>query len=133
MTPSTAAQTVARQVLPEETDNPLNTVLDLVESAVRSAMDLGLEAPLRARMARLLPAPLPAPSDRLSGRESECASKNPAGAVEPPDASEELALVAYQKRFGKFRMTELEYEGWKIIRSFLDEQLDAAKQGRAKA
>lgn len=131
---SSTAVTAQHRALPAEADDPLNTVLDLVESAVRSALDLGLEAPLRVRMARLLPLPVAAPSGRLAERESEGATKTPDGAVMTPDDELKLQIfVGDLKRIAKLKMTEHAHDAAKRVRVWAEQQLDAAKQGRAKA
>jgi len=122
---SSPAATSQNRALPTEADDPLNTVLDLVESAVRSALDLGLEAPLRVRMARLLP--LPAPSD------SRSASRPEGAALTPDDELKLQILVGDLKRIAKLKMTEHAHDAAKRVRGWAEQQLDAAKQGRAKA
>lgn len=122
---SSSASTVQNRTLPAEADDPLNTVLDLVESAVRSALDLDLEAPLRVRMARLLP--LPAPSDTRS------ASRPEGAALTPDDELKLQILVGDLKRIAKLKMTEHAHDAAKRVRGWAEQQLDAAKQGRAKA
>ena len=53
MTSATLAR--APRVLPAETDDPREALLDLFEGQVRTLLAHGLEAQMRARMARLLP------------------------------------------------------------------------------
>lgn len=126
MTAMTPAVQRAGSAHEAERDDPLNGVLDLVESAIRTALDLGLEPQLRTRMARLLPAPVAPPDTRSASR--------PGGeALTPDDELKLQILVGDLKRIAKLKMTAHAHGAAERVRVWAEQQLEAAKQGRATA
>ena len=102
MIPSTAHHPAE----PAEREDPVNGLLDSLETLVTTLVEMGLEPQLRARLARLLPVPTPS-----VGGASRLASGEPAGtrgSVSDIDRAIGLAnAAAFCERAGRAARSEV--------------------------
>ncbi|WP_181337097.1 hypothetical protein [Hyphomicrobium methylovorum] len=122
---STTALAARPRSEPEDRDDPRNRLLDAFDAQIEALIDNGFEAQVRARVERHLPPISPEP---------DLFVPQTAGFVCAAEDELKLQILAGDlKRLAKLKMTEHAHDAVKRVRTWVEQQLEAAKQARAKA
>lgn len=113
--------------------DPVNGVLDLWEAQTRLVIDMGAEGQLRRRFERLLPPVTPDPD--LFGAKPKPSPGEPVMAAKFENAADfELHLASLSSdlaRLAKLKMGGLAHQAIARLRSWIDDEIKAAKARRA--